>query len=149
MRISTGYDCSDNGRLAWWWTKLLPLLVWIALILWVATRPKATFFPAQMKTIFGMPREFLQYPYHFGAYFVLALLFRRCLSRASAVLEAWPSVAILLLGCAAVSCGSELLQIYVPTRTPAIRDLAVDQSGAVLAVTLMRRFPEKFFRLWQ
>jgi VanZ family protein len=132
----------------WWWTKLLPLLLWIAIILWVASRPKATFFPTGMKVILGVPREFLQYPYHFGAFFVLAILFRRCLSPAIQSLNGWKYAVVPLAGCAAVSFCSELLQLYVPTRTPAVRDLAVDQSGAVVAITLMRQFSEKFFRVW-
>jgi VanZ family protein len=147
VRINTERN-GATGPLAWWWTKLLPLLLWIAIIFWVASRPKATFFPTEMKTFLGMPREFLQYPYHFGAFFILAVLFRRCLPPALHHLGGWKTAVFPLVGCAAVSLCSELLQLYVPTRTPAVRDLAVDQSGAVLAVTVMRHFSEKFFRLW-
>ena len=55
-------------------------LLWIAMILWVAAQPKTSFFPSEVKTFLGMPREWLQYPYHFGVFFILAFLFRRCLS---------------------------------------------------------------------
>jgi VanZ family protein len=99
-----------------------------------------------MKTILRVPREFLQYPYHFGAFFILAVLFRRCLSWREKAGD-WRAATISLIGCAVVSIVSEVLQMYVPTRTPALRDLAVDQSGATLAVTLMRRFSTKLFRL--
>jgi hypothetical protein len=148
VRINTGAKREGKGRMAREWTRLLPLLLWIAIILWVASRPKATFLPTDMKSILGMPRELLQYPYHFGAFFVLAILFRRCVTPAMHGLGGWKIAVLPLVGCAAVSVCSELLQLYVPTRTPAVRDLAVDQSGAVLAVTLMRHFPGKFFRLW-
>lgn len=147
MRINTERSRNANGKMAWLWTRLLPLLLWIAIILWVASRPKATFFPAEMKTILGMPREFLQYPYHFGAFFTLAILFRRCLLPVIHGLDGWKIAAFPLVGCVVVSLCSELLQLYVPTRTPAVRDLAIDQSGALIAVTLMRHFSERFFRI--
>jgi VanZ like family len=134
---------------SWWWTRLLPLLLWISIILWVASRPKTTFFSTDMKTILGMPREVLQYPYHFGAFFILAILFRRCLSQPKRGREDGKTIAFLLIGCATVSMVSELLQFYVPTRSPAMRDLAVDQSGAIFAVAVMRHFSEKIFPLGQ
>lgn len=148
MRIDTGSNRNPKGQLAWWWTKLLPLLLWIAVILWVASRPKTSFFSGEMKTILGIPREFLQYPYHFGAFFILAVLLRRCVAPAIHSSGHWKITIFPLLGCAAVSLCSELLQLYVPTRSPAVRDLAVDQSGAVTAVTLMRHFSGRFFRFW-
>jgi hypothetical protein len=147
VRINTEPNGNAKEPMAWRWTTLLPLFLWIALILWVASRPKATFFPAEMKTILGLPRELLQYPYHFGAFFILAVLFRRCLPPTLHSLSGWKTAVFPLVGCAAVSLCSELIQLYVPTRTPAVRDLAVDQSGAVIAVTLMRHFSDKFFRL--
>jgi VanZ like family len=140
---------AEAVKTSWWWTRLLPLILWILVILWVASRPKTTFFPTDVKTILGIPREFLQYPYHFGAFFILAILFRRCLSRPNEGRGGWRTAAFSLIGCAAVSAASELLQFYVPTRTPAMRDLAVDQSGAMFAVTVMRHFSEKIFRLGQ
>jgi hypothetical protein len=139
---------SAGRQSAWCWTKLVPLLLWIALILWVASRPKATFFPGEVKTLLGVPRELLQYPYHFGAFFILAVFFRRCLTPTFQALEQWKISVLSLIGCAAVSLVSELLQLYVPTRTPALRDLFVDQSGALTAVTLMRHFSERVLRLW-
>jgi hypothetical protein len=136
---------SNNTR--WWVGRLLPLFIWIVFILWVATRPKTTFFAPDVKTFLGMPREWLQYPYHFGAFFILAILFRRCFSEGAKRIQGWRVAAFSLVGCATVSVTSELLQIYVPTRSPALRDLAVDQSGAMLALTLMRNFAGKLFRL--
>jgi hypothetical protein len=137
----------NSKKLQWWLGRLLPLAVWIAVILWIATRPKTAFFPAGVKTFLGMPREWIQYPYHFGAFFILAVLFRRCLSRPDNARQGWSAATFSLVGCAAVSILSELLQFYVPTRTPAVRDIAVDQSGAMLGLTLMRNFAGKLFRL--
>lgn len=125
-----------------WWTRWVPLAVWIGIILWVASRPKAALFPPDMKTFLGVPRELLQYPYHFSAFFILALLFRRCLLPCNR-LGGYKPVVFSLLGCALVSLCSELLQLYVPTRTPAVRDLVLDQSGAMLGITLMRHFSDK------
>ena len=132
---------------AWWWTGLLPLLVWIAIILWIASQPKTSFFPSEVKTFLGMPREWLQYPYHFSVFFILAFLFRRVLTRSTDGLAGYKPVVLSFLGCALVSLCSEGLQFYVPTRTPAVRDLAVDQFAAILGLALMRFVSEKLFRL--
>jgi glycopeptide antibiotics resistance protein len=137
------------SRWDWCWTRLAPLLFWIAVILWIASRPKTALFPSDMKTFLGMPREWLQYPYHFSAFFVLAILFRRCLSARSKLLSGYKPVVQSLLGCALVSFGSEWIQFYVPTRTPAVRDLVLDQSGATLGLTMMRHFSDKIFRVGQ
>lgn len=137
------------SRWDWWWTRLAPLLIWIAMILWIASRPKAALFPSDVKTFLGMPREWLQYPYHISAFVILAALFRRCLAQPSVRPADWKPALFSVLGCALVSICSEWIQFYVPTRTPAIRDLALDQSGAMLGLTLMRHFSDKLFRLGQ
>ena len=126
---------------------LLPLLVWIAIILWIASQPKTSFFPSEVKTFLGMPREWLQYPYHFSVFFILAFLFRRVLTWSTGGLAGYKPVVLSFLGCALVSLCSEGLQFYVPTRTPAVRDLAVDQFAAILGLALMRFVSEKLFRL--
>lgn len=133
----------------WWWTRLAPLLLWIGMILWVASRPKTALFPSDMKTFLGMPREWLQYPYHVGAFFILAILFRRCLLTPTNPLSGCKPLVFSLLGCAVVSLCSEWLQFYVPTRTPAVRDLALDQSGALFGITMMRQFSHKVRRAGQ
>jgi len=43
----------------WQWTTLLPLVLWSGMILWIASRPKTTFF-ANAKVIYGMPRRLLR-----------------------------------------------------------------------------------------
>jgi VanZ family protein len=113
------------------------------MILWVASRPKTSFFSAGVKTIFGLPREWLQYPYHFTAFLVLAILFNRCISAQPHNPRGYKPVIFSLLGCFLVSLCSEGLQFYVPSRTPALRDIALDQSGALLGmVILIRRFSD-------
>jgi hypothetical protein len=135
---------------AWWWTRLLPLFLWITMILWIASRPKTSLFPTEVKTLLGIPREWFQYPYHFSAFFILAFLFRRSFSGSINHLGEYKFAVFSLLGCALVSFCSEGLQFYVPTRTPALRDLALDQSGAVLAMIIaLRHFSDKVGRIWQ
>jgi VanZ family protein len=121
-------------------TKWLSLLLWIGLILWIASRPKHVFFPSDMKMFLGMQREWLQYPYHVGAFFVLAVLFCRCISVPNSRFIGWRTAVVSLVGCFLVSLCSEAIQFYVPNRTPAIRDLAFDQYGALLGITVMRHF---------
>jgi hypothetical protein len=146
MRAPINQDNSESGEDSglingWWWRRLLPLMVWVGIILWIASRPKAAFFSADVKMILGMPRDWLQYPYHFGVFFILAILFRRCLSPTANHLAMAKTAGLSILGCALVSVCSEGLQFYVPARTPAIRDLVLDQSGTLFAITLMRHFP--------
>jgi VanZ family protein len=126
------------------WLCWLGLVAWIGSILWVASLASTTFFPSDMKTFLGFPRHFLQYPYHFGVFFVLAILFWRSLP--AKYVMAWTPIAFSLAGCALVSLCSETLQLYVPTRTFAIRDLAVDQLGAIFGLSVMRHFMDRFGR---
>ena len=126
---------------------MLPLLLWIGVILWVAGQPKTSFFPSDVKTFLGMPREWLQYPYHFSVYFILAFLFRRVVTGRTDALAGYKPAVLSFLGCALVSLCSEGLQFYVPTRTPAVRDLAVDQFAAILGLAVMRLLSDKLLRL--
>jgi len=123
----------------WWRWRLVPLLAWIGMILWMASRPKAAFFLPDKDLIFGIPRQFAQYGYHVGVFFVLAILFQRCLPP----FRAWTIVRGIelrsLVGSVFVSICSEVIQFYVPTRTPTVRDLALDLFGTVLALGLARR----------
>ena len=123
---------------AWWWTRLLPLLLWIGIILWVASRP-STFFLEDKKIIFEMPRRLLQYPYHISAFFILNMLFLRCFLSGSDGEVTRKFEILSLLGCLLVSICSEVIQLFVPTRTPSVSDLALDLLGAVLGIIAMRR----------
>ena len=117
-----------------WWTRcLLPLAGWTALILIVATRPAASLVNARVTTALGVSRELLQYPYHLGAFFVLAILFVRCFGA-----RGLPSILLCVLGLVVVSAASELLQFSTPTRTPAARDVLLDLVGAAVGIGAMR-----------
>jgi hypothetical protein len=114
-------------------SQLVHLLIWIVIMLWIASRPATLFFAPETTTFFGIPRWFIQYPYHAGASFILAILFRRYFSALSAAMgrQAW---LLALLGVAGVSIACEMIQMHVPTRGASFRDLAVDLFGAALAV---------------
>jgi VanZ family protein len=122
-------------RLAWSCRYGLPLSAWTVVILIVATRPSATLVSREVTTALGVPRELLQYPYHVGAFGILASLLVRC-TRALG-LPATRVVAMTVLGAVAVSLTSELLQHWVPTRTPAVRDLLLDAMGASVGIGTM------------
>jgi VanZ family protein len=66
----------------------------------------------------------------------LGIVFYRCFSHSNRDEDSKLKVASLL-GSAAVSICSELLQLYVPTRTPSLRDFSVDLAGAFLAIILL------------
>ncbi|HXH82341.1 MAG TPA: VanZ family protein [Candidatus Tectomicrobia bacterium] len=128
-RHSTDAGTRATGR-GWRWSRLLPVAGWTALILYVANRPSSFFVPYETD-LGGVPRRALQYPYHLTAFFVLALLLRRC----------WPAahpsarVAVMtLLVALAMSIASELIQFWAPTRTPALRDIGLDLLGSALGV---------------
>jgi hypothetical protein len=114
-------------------SELVHLLIWIAIMLWIASRPTDLFFAPEAKTFFGIPRWFVQYPYHAGASFILAILFRRYFSALGAPTgrQAW---LLSLLGVVGVSMACEMMQMYVPTRGASLRDVAVDLCGGALAV---------------
>ncbi|MFQ5904397.1 MAG: VanZ family protein [Candidatus Binatia bacterium] len=118
---------------------LIPLLLWIGLILGIASRPKTVFLDPDTRVIYRIPRVLIPYAYHGSAFFILAILFlRHFLSRSDGKI-ARKTEALSLLGSALVSICSELIQLYVPTRTPAFRDLAIDLLGAALGIFFMRR----------
>jgi VanZ like family len=125
------------GKSARWWTRLLPLLLWIGIILWVASRP-STFFLYDKNIIFGMPRRLIQYPYHISAFFILDILLLRCFLSGSDGQVTQKFAILSLLGCVLVSICSELIQLFVPTRTPSVSDLALDLLGTVLGTSAMR-----------
>jgi VanZ like family len=123
---------------AGWWTRFLPLLLWIGIILGVASRP-SSFFLDDKKLIFEIPRRFIQYPYHISAFFILEILFIRCFFSDSDSQVMRKFEIFSLLGCVLVSICSELIQLFIPTRTPAFSDLALDLVGAVLGTISMPR----------
>lgn len=127
-----------DGKYVWWWTKLAPLLLWIGIVLGVASRPKTAFLAPDADVIYEIQRRFIPYLYHISAFFILGILSYRCISRSDRKGDSG-SVVLSLIGPAVVSICSELIQVYVPTRTHAIRDVALDLFGASLGIILMRR----------
>lgn len=86
-----------------------------------------------------MPRRFIQYPYHISAFFILDILLLRCFLSDSDGQVRRKFEILSLLGCVLVSIWSELIQLFIPTRTPSVSDLALDLLGAVLGTIFMRR----------
>jgi VanZ family protein len=125
----------------WSRLRLLPALGWTALILFVASRPKAFFLPPEAPVVYGLPRWMIQYLYHVSAFLVLAVLVRRGVEGRSDPGHRADLAA--LLGALAVSVGSEVLQAWIPTRTPAARDLALDLAGALVGLALLRTLPRR------
>jgi glycopeptide antibiotics resistance protein len=121
---------------AWLRTKRLALFFWIGMILWVASRPKAALLSPDTDALFGLPRQTLQYLYHLAAFFILAILLRRSFSFEG---RSRNTLLVSLIGCALVSICSEVIQFYVPTRTPAFRDLFVDSLGASMGVIFVQK----------
>ncbi len=132
MRISQIFQNSSQRK------ALTPLILWIGLILGVASRPKTVFLAPETIVIYGIPRRFIPYLYHISAFFILATFFFRYFLSRSDTKIAPKSETLSLLGSALVSICSELIQLYVPTRTLAFRDLAVDLFGALLGIIFMR-----------
>lgn len=130
-------------RFSWWWGKLLPLLLWIGVILWIASRPKTTFIPPDKEVIYGFSRKLIPYLYHLSAFFILATLFHRCSLSTNNREGARKSAVLSLLGSLLVSIFSELAQFYEPTRTPALRDLVVDSFGAILGIMCLQNLVPK------
>ena len=120
----------------WLGRDVLPLVAWTALILFVATRPSASVVSPALTTALGVPRELLQYPYHLSAFFVLAALFVRSVGALG--MPRMHVVVISTLGTLAISVTSEILQFWVPSRTPAARDVLLDLVGGGLAMGVMR-----------
>lgn len=73
---------------------------------------------------------------HVSEYAVLAALFYRALVNTLCAGRAVAAAAIVLLFCAAYAASDEFHQSFIPSRTASARDVAIDVSGALLAVCL-------------
>lgn len=85
-------------------------------------------------------------PFHYAAYFVLALLLAFALGRGA---YGWRGAGRILLLCLAYGLFDEWHQSLVPGRTADVRDVRNDMIGAMLAVAvlhLMRRSGGRRFR---
>lgn len=123
-------------RLGWCSKCVLPVAGWTALILMVATRPAASLVHEDVTTALGVSRDLLQYPYHVGAFFILAILLLRCVGESR--LPTTRRIVLTVLGALTVSAASELLQAWTPTRAPEARDLVLDLAGAAVGIGVMR-----------
>jgi hypothetical protein len=119
-------------------------LDWV--ILWLASCPRRRFLPA-IENFSGHAATLDPVPLSFDRVFILAFLFRRSVAASVNELGGRKPAVLLLFGCALVFLCSELIQFYIPSRTPAIRDIAVDQSGAMFALTILRHWSEKLLRV--
>jgi hypothetical protein len=126
------------SRAEWWWRRAIPAVLWIAMILMIASLPASFFFGSGPRVAYGMPRAALQFPYHVSAFIVLAILLARCIAWPGSGTSVGRTVVLVLLGALAVSICSEVIQFWVPSRTPAARDVGLDVSGAVLGLVLVR-----------
>ncbi len=77
---------------------------------------------------------------HVSEYAVLAALFYRALVNTICAGRAFVAAAIVLLACLAYATTDEFHQSFVPSRTASARDVAIDVSGALLAVCLYSIF---------
>ena len=86
---------------------------------------------------------------HVGEYAVLALLMWRALRWGTSVSMRMPTLCgVVLLWCALFAASDEFHQVVVKSRTPSVRDVLLDVTGALLGLLIgasfARRHPEKF-----
>jgi VanZ family protein len=140
----------------------LPLLIWIGVIFVGSTNvmsvPHTSRYtiPVLLWLKPGMTPEtiwvinvFMRKCAHVIEYAVLALLLWRAL-RSLPILRGKTLMVFgaVLLGCAMLAASDEFHQVFVKSRTPAVRDVVLDVTGAVLGLLIsasfVRRHPEKF-----
>jgi len=140
----------------------LPLLIWLGLIfvgstsvmsaehtsrfiapflLWL----KPGMSPTTIWTILVVARKCA----HVTEYAVLALLLWRALRNVPVLRTKTLMVfGAVLLGCALFAASDEFHQTFVKSRTPSVRDVRLDVTGAILGLligaTFARRHPKKF-----
>lgn len=120
--------------LAWAGGYGLPVLAWGGLIFWMSSRTSSQV-DEQVDSLDWFP--LLAETSHFGAYFILAILVWRLLASlvrpGAAAIELQDLVVVNLAGAAAFAyaLSDEYHQTFVPGRTFAIEDLAVDLAGIV------------------
>jgi VanZ family protein len=74
---------------------------------------------------------------HVGEYAVLALLMWRALRRGISVSMQMPTVCgVVLVGCALFAVSDEFHQTFVKSRTPSVRDVLLDVTGAPLGLLI-------------
>ena len=140
----------------------LPLLIWIGVIFVGSTSVMSTaqtsryIIPILLWLKPGMTPQtiwviivFIRKCMHVTEYAVLALLLWRAL-RSLAIFRTKTLMVFgaVLLGCATLAASDEFHQVFVKSRTPAVRDVILDVTGAVLGLLIGLRFtrrrPKKF-----
>ena len=140
----------------------LPLLIWLGVIFVGSTSVMSTahtsryMIPILLWLKPGMTPQtiwqiivFIRKCGHVTEYAVLALLWWRAL-RSLPVLRTKTLIVFgaVLLGCAMFAASDEFHQVFVKSRTPSVRDVLLDVTGALLGLligaTFARRHPKKF-----
>jgi VanZ family protein len=82
---------------------------------------------------------------HLGEYAILAVLLWRALRSASPVLREKISIlsGTVLLACTVFAASDEFHQSFVKTRTPSVRDVLLDVTGAVLGLSIGASFAHR------
>jgi VanZ family protein len=114
---------------------IVPFLLWL----------KPGMSPKAIWTILVVARKCA----HVTEYAVLALLLWRALRNVSVLRTKTLLVfGAVLLGCALFAASDEFHQTFVKSRTPSVRDVLLDVTGALLGLLICasfaRRHPEKF-----
>lgn len=125
------------------WRALLPAALWMALIVFLVTRP-ADFFGLRHATWLGVPRGLLEDAFHAGAFALLAVLLRHAIGRARPGLGRTAADALALLAASAASLASEVAQMAQPSRAFELSDLGANLLGTIAALALyrlLRRWP--------
>ena len=84
---------------------------------------------------------FMRHCAHVGEYAVLALLMWRALRWGTSVSMRMPTLCgVVLLGCALFAASDEFHQTFVKSRTPSVRDVLLDVTGASLGLLIAASF---------
>ena len=135
----------------------LPLLIWLAVIFLGSTDVMSAEHTSRLivpvllwlkpgmspKTIWFI-LVFVRKCAHLSEYAVLALLLWRALRSSPALHVKIPILfGIILLGCALFAASDEFHQSFVKTRTPSVRDVLLDVTGALFGLLIVARFADR------
>ena len=135
----------------------LPLLIWLAVIFFASTdlmsadHTSRFIVPVLLWLKPGMSPKtiwfilvFVRKCAHLSEYAVLALLLWRALRSSPALRMKIPILfGAVLLGCALFAASDEFHQSFVKTRTPSVRDVLLDVTGALFGLLIVARFADR------
>jgi len=135
----------------------LPLLIWLAVIFFASTdlmsadHTSRFIVPVLLWLKPGMSPKtiwfilvFARKCAHVSEYAVLALLLWRALRSSPALHMKIPILfGAVLLGCALFAASDEFHQAFVKTRTPSVRDVLLDVTGALFGLLIVARFADR------